>query len=59
MNDGGILMLGKSERIAGLAERFLPYEGLEGVYARPAAGQRAAAPEGAADATPGANRASA
>lgn len=56
MNDGGILMLGEGEQIAGLAERFLPFEGVDGVYMRPAAARRAATPPAAA---PAANQASA
>jgi len=58
MNDGGILMLGEGEQIAGLAERFLPFEGLDGVYMRPAAARRAAPPPAPA-AAPGTNQASA
>jgi len=58
MNDGGILMLGQGEEIAGLAERFLPFEGLDGVYLRPAAARRAQTPPAPA-ATPSASQASA
>jgi len=59
MNDGGVLILGQGERIAGLAERFLPYEGLDGVHLRPSAGRRAAAPAAAPPAPPSASRATA
>ncbi|HUT50188.1 MAG TPA: protein-glutamate O-methyltransferase CheR [Alphaproteobacteria bacterium] len=58
LNDGGILMLGDGEKIAGLPERFLPFEGHDGIYVRPAAARRVATPEapavpesGAPDAT--------
>jgi chemotaxis protein methyltransferase CheR len=59
MNDGGVLMLGHDEQVAGLAERFLPFEGLEGVHVRPAAARRAETPPVAPAAAPGANQASA
>lgn len=60
MNDGGILILGNGENIAGLTERFLPFEGLDGVYMRPARAQRvSAAPETPGAAVPGASQASA
>jgi len=65
LNDGGILILGKGEKIAGLPERFLPFEGLDGVYVRPPAARRVATPEAPAApqaqeaGTPGATQASA
>lgn len=61
MNDGGILILGQGEQIAGLAERFLPFEGLDGVFVRPAAARRVATPatQAAPAAAPSADQASA
>jgi chemotaxis protein methyltransferase CheR len=60
MNDGGILMLGAGEKVAGLTQRFLPFEGLDGIHVRPAtAGRGQAAPGEAAPPAPGASRASA
>jgi len=58
MNDGGILILGHGEEVAGLAERFLPFEGLDGIYMRPPAARRVATPAAPAAAS-GASQASA
>jgi chemotaxis protein methyltransferase CheR len=59
MNEGGMLMLGEGEQIAGLAERFLPFEGVAGVYVRPPQAQRVATTPAAPTAEPGSDQASA
>jgi chemotaxis protein methyltransferase CheR len=56
MNDGGVLILGEGEAVGGLGERFLAFEGLDGVYVRPAAARRLATAPAAA---PAADQASA